>query len=65
MGSGIGFGAQKEDPGGQERDLGPDTHLPPSASSGWESRGMRGLVLLPDTEAALAESVWAFAGISR
>uniref|UniRef100_A0A8C9FGQ3 SH2 domain containing 5 n=1 Tax=Pavo cristatus TaxID=9049 RepID=A0A8C9FGQ3_PAVCR len=35
------------------------------APSGWESRGARGLVLLPDTEAALAESVWAFAGITR
>eukprot|EP00076_Gallus_gallus_P006610 XP_001232826.3 SH2 domain-containing protein 5 isoform X2 [Gallus gallus] len=52
---------------GAYRDCGAESQLQQreGAPSGWESRGMRGLVLLPDTEAALAESVWAFAGIAR
>ncbi|XP_015738264.1 SH2 domain-containing protein 5 isoform X10 [Coturnix japonica] len=52
---------------GAYRDCGAESTLQQreGAPSGGESRGMRGLVLFPDTEAALAESVWAFAGIAR
>uniref|UniRef100_A0A669QUC1 SH2 domain containing 5 n=1 Tax=Phasianus colchicus TaxID=9054 RepID=A0A669QUC1_PHACC len=52
---------------GAYRDCGAESQLQQreSAPSGWESRSARGLALLPDTEAALAESVWAFAGIAR
>ncbi|XP_052547702.1 SH2 domain-containing protein 5 [Tympanuchus pallidicinctus] len=52
---------------GAYRDCGAESQLQhrEGAPSGWESRSARGLALLPDTEAALAESVWAFAGIAR
>ncbi|XP_072210652.1 SH2 domain-containing protein 5 isoform X2 [Excalfactoria chinensis] len=52
---------------GAYRDCGAESQLQQreGAPSGGESRGVRGLVLFPDTEAALAESVWAFAGIAR
>ncbi|XP_065593899.1 SH2 domain-containing protein 5 isoform X2 [Cyrtonyx montezumae] len=52
---------------GAYRDCGAESQLQQreGAPSAWESRGARGLALLPDTEAALAESVWAFTGIAR
>ncbi|XP_040389716.1 kinesin-like protein KIF17 isoform X4 [Cygnus olor] len=54
---------------GAYRDCGAESqpHQPPreAAASGWESKGVRSLALLPENESVLAESVWAFAGIAR
>ncbi|KAI6073823.1 SH2 domain-containing protein 5 isoform X2 [Aix galericulata] len=54
---------------GAYRDCGAESqpHQPPreAAASGWESKGVRSLALLPENESILAESVWAFAGIAR
>uniref|UniRef100_A0A8C5TZK4 SH2 domain containing 5 n=1 Tax=Malurus cyaneus samueli TaxID=2593467 RepID=A0A8C5TZK4_9PASS len=36
-----------------------------TAAAGWESKGARSLAFLPENESVLAESVWAFAGITR
>ncbi|NXP55744.1 SH2D5 protein, partial [Heliornis fulica] len=54
---------------GAYRDCGSESqlHQPPrdAAASGWESKGTRSLAFLPENENILAESVWAFAGITR
>ncbi|XP_075629496.1 kinesin-like protein KIF17 isoform X3 [Balearica regulorum gibbericeps] len=54
---------------GAYRDCGGESqlHQPPrdAAAAGWESKGARSLAFLPENENVLAESVWAFAGISR
>ncbi|XP_010186749.1 PREDICTED: SH2 domain-containing protein 5, partial [Mesitornis unicolor] len=54
---------------GAYRDCGGESqlHQPPrdAAVAGWESKGARSWAFLPENESVLAESVWAFAGITR
>ncbi|XP_009994070.1 PREDICTED: SH2 domain-containing protein 5 [Chaetura pelagica] len=52
---------------GAYRDCGGEgqLHQPPRDTAGWESRGPRSLAFLPENESILAESVWAFTGITR
>ncbi|XP_051493646.1 SH2 domain-containing protein 5 [Apus apus] len=53
---------------GAYRDCGGEgqLHQPPrDTAAGWESRGPRSLAFLPENESILAESVWAFTGITR